>query len=195
MPDLVGYARVSTNGQERSGYSLDEQKAQLKAAGCIRTYTDTASGVRTNRPGLIKLIDRLHRGDTLVVVKLDRLARSLLDLLTIIERIGKCGAGFRSLTENIDTTTPAGVMIMHVIGAIAQFERELIKERTRVGIAAAKRAGRKLGRRFKLSEEDRTQIVHLVREGKMTPADCARTYHLHQSNISRLLERAARGND
>jgi DNA invertase Pin-like site-specific DNA recombinase len=124
------------------------------------------------------------------VVKLDRLARSLLDLLTIIERIGKCGAGFRSLTDNIDTTTPAGVMIMHVIGAIAQFERELIKERTRTGIDAARRAGRKLGRRFKLSEEDRKQIVHLVREGKMTLADCARTYHIHRSNIGRLLEHA-----
>ena len=118
-----------------------------------------------------------------MVVKLDRLSRSLRDLLNIIERIDKCGAGFRSLTESIDTATSAGVMIMHVIGAIAELERSLIRERTRAGLAEA----RKAGRRFKLSEEDRKQIVYLVREGKMTAADCARTYHIHESNVSRLL--------
>jgi DNA invertase Pin-like site-specific DNA recombinase len=126
-------------------------------------------------------------GDVVVVVKLDRLARSLRDLLNIIERIDKCGASFRSLTEGIDTTTSAGVMIMHVIGAMAEFERSLIRERTRAGLAEARKAGRKLGRRFKLSEADRQQIVYLVHEGKMTAADCARTYHIHESNVSRLL--------
>jgi DNA invertase Pin-like site-specific DNA recombinase len=128
-----------------------------------------------------------------VVGKLDRLARSLRDLLKIIERIDQCGAGFRSLAESIDTTTSPGVIIMmivHVIGAMAEFERSLIHERTKAGLAEARKAGRKLGRRFKLTEADRQQIVYLVREGKMTAADCARTYRIHESNISRLLAAA-----
>jgi DNA invertase Pin-like site-specific DNA recombinase len=128
-----------------------------------------------------------HTGDVVVVVKLDRLARSLHDLLLLVERIGKCGTGFRSLTESFDTTTATGRMMMQMIGMFAEFEREMIRERTRVGIEAATRAGRKLGPHFKLTDEARRQIVHLIREGKMSAADCARTYGIHKSNISRLL--------
>ncbi len=186
----IGYARVSTNGQEKNGYGLDAQIARLKEAGCKRIYQDTASGGKADRPDLTKMLDRLHPGDVVVVVKLDRLARSLKDLLMIIERIDKIGAGFRSLTESIDTTAPAGRMIMHVIGAMAEFERSLIRERTKAGLAEARKAGRKLGRRFKLSEEDHRQIIYLIREGKMTAADCARTYRIHESNISRLMTKA-----
>lgn len=185
--ELIGYARVSTTKQERDGYGLDAQKARLKEAGCARIYHDAASGAKADRYELTRMLDRLHAGDVVVVVKLDRLARSLRDLLNIIERVDNCGAGFRSLTESIDTTTSAGVMIMHVIGAMAEFERSLIRERTKAGLAEALKAGRKLGRKFKLSDEDRQQIVYLVREGKMSAADCARTYHIHASNISRLL--------
>jgi DNA invertase Pin-like site-specific DNA recombinase len=183
----IGYARVSTNGQEKNGYGIDVQITRLTEAGCKCIYRDTASGGKRERTELTKMLDKLHPGDVVTVVKLDRLARSLRDLLDIIERIAKAGAGFRSLTEAIDTTTPAGTMIMHVIGAMAEFERSLIRERTRAGLAEAHKAGRKLGRGFKLSDEDRRQIVYLVREGKMSAADCARTYHIHESNISRLL--------
>lgn len=186
---LIGDARVSTNGQAENGYGLDVQTSRLSEAGCKRVYQDTASGGKADRIELRKMLDMLHAGDVVVVVKLDRLARSLRDLLDIIEKIAKAGAGFRSLTEAIDTTTPAGTMIMHVIGAMAEFERSLIRERTRAGLAEARKAGRKLGRRFKLSGEDRKQIVYLVREGKMSLADCARTYHIHESNISRLMNR------
>ena len=183
----IGYARVSTNGQEKNGYGLDAQIARLEEAGCKRIYQDTASGGKADRPDLTKMLDRLHPGDVVVVVKLDRLSRSLADLLNIVERIGKAGAGFRSLGENLDTTSPAGRAMMQMVGVFAEFERSIIRERTKAGLAEARKAGRKLGRRFKLSEEDRKQIVYLIREGKMTAADCARTYHIDASNISRLL--------
>ena len=163
----------------------------LLAAGCKPgdIYSDTASGAKADRVQLTKMLDRLHRGDTVTVVKLDRLARSLHDLVVMVERIGKLGAGIKSLTEPFDTSNPFGRAAMGMIAVFAEFERELIRERTRVGIEAAKRAGRKLGPHFKLCEADRKQIVHLIREGKMTAADCARTYGLHPANISRLLNR------
>ena len=183
----IGYARVSTNGQEKNGYGLDAQISRLKEAGCKRIYQDTASGGKSDRAGLTQMLDKLHAGDVVVVVKLDRLSRSLADLLNIVERIGKAGAGFRSLGENLDTTSSAGRAMMQIVGVFAEFERSIISERTKAGLAEALKAGRKLGRRFKLSEADRQQIVYLVREGKMTAADCARTYHIHESNVSQLL--------
>jgi DNA invertase Pin-like site-specific DNA recombinase len=183
----IGYARVSTNGQEKNGYGLDAQLARLKEAGCRRIYQDTASGGKSDRAGLTQMLDKLHAGDVVVEVKLDRLSRSLADLLNIVERIGKAGAGFRSLGENLDTTSSAGRAMMQMVGVFAEFERSIIRERTKAGLAEARKAGRKLGRRFKLSEADRQQIVYLVREGKMTAADCARTYRIHESNVSRLL--------
>jgi DNA invertase Pin-like site-specific DNA recombinase len=183
----IGYARVSTNGQEKNGYGLDAQISRLKEAGCKRIYQDTASGGKSDRAGLTQMLDKLHAGDVVVVVKLDRLSRSLADLLNIVERIGKAGAGFRSLGENLDTTSSAGRAMMQMIGVFAEFERSIIRERTKAGLAEARKAGRKLGRRFKLSEADRQQIIYLVREGKMSAADCARTYRIHESNVSRLL--------
>jgi DNA invertase Pin-like site-specific DNA recombinase len=185
----IGYARVSTNGQEKNGYGLDAQIARLKEAGCQRIYRETASGGKADRPELVRMLDKLHAGDVVTVVKLDRLSRSLADLLTIVDRIGKAGAGFRSLGENFDTTSSAGRAMMQMIGVFAEFERSLIRERTNAGLAEARKAGRKLGRRFKLSAEDRKQIAYLVSEGKMSAADCARTYHIHESNVSRLLSK------
>jgi DNA invertase Pin-like site-specific DNA recombinase len=186
----IGYARVSTNGQEKNGYGLDAQIARLKEVGCKRIYQDTASGGKSDRAGLTQMLDKLHPGDVVVVVKLDRLSRSLADLLNIVERIGKAGAGFRSLGENLDTTSSAGRAMMQMVGVFAEFERSIIRERTKAGLAEARKAGRKLGRHFKLSEADRQQILYLVREGKMTAADCALTYRIHESNISRLLAAA-----
>jgi DNA invertase Pin-like site-specific DNA recombinase len=119
---LIGYARVSTNDQETAA-----QVAALKAAGCERTYREKASGGRWDRPELHQLLDQIRKGDVLVVWKLDRLSRSLRDVLTIMERLAEAKAGFRSLTEAIDTTTPAGRMMMQMVGAFAEFERAMLK--------------------------------------------------------------------
>src|SRR5438552_6643580 len=131
---LIGYARVSTNDQETA-----TQVAALKAAGCERIYRQKASGGRWDRPELHRLLDQLRKADVLVVWKLDRLSRSLRDVLTIMERLGDSGAGFRSLTEAIDTTTPAGRMMMQMVGAFAEFERSMLKERTKAGMDAARK--------------------------------------------------------
>jgi len=110
----------------------------LKTAGCERMYREKASGGRWDRPELHRLLDQLREGDVLVVWKLDRLSRSLRDVLTIMERLGEAGAGFRSLTEAIDTTTPAGRMMMQMVGAFPEFERAMLKERTKAGLDAAR---------------------------------------------------------
>src|ERR1022692_162798 len=126
---LIGYARVSTNDQETA-----TQVAALKAAGCERIYREKASGGRWDRPELHRLLDQLREDDVLVVWKLDRLSRSLRDVLTIMERLTETKAGFRSLTEAIDTTTPAGRMMMQMVGAFAEFERAMLRERTKAGL-------------------------------------------------------------
>ena len=140
---LLGYARVS-KGDEQSNVL---QTKALRAAGCRRLFEEAASGGRWDRPELHRLLDHLREGDTVVVWKLDRLSRSLKDVLHIMERIGNASAGFRSLTENIDTTTPAGRMMMQMVGAFAEFERAMIRERTSAGLAAARAEGRIGGRR------------------------------------------------
>jgi Resolvase, N terminal domain/Tn3 transposase DDE domain len=134
---LIGYARVSTNEQDTTA-----QASALKAAGCERIFREKATGGRWNRPELQRLLDHLRKGDVLVVWKLDRLSRSLRDVLTIMERIQEAKAGFRSLTEAIDTTTPAGRMMMQMIGSFAEFERAMLRERTRVGLESARGEGR-----------------------------------------------------
>src|ERR1700683_2981314 len=138
---LIGYARVSTNDQETA-----TQVAALKAAGCERIYREKASGGRWDRPELHRLLDQLREDDVVVVWKLDRLSRSLRDVLTLMERIQERKAGFRSLTEAIDTTTPAGRMMMQMVGAFAEFERAMLKERTQAGLVAARKEGRIGGR-------------------------------------------------
>src|ERR1700682_1695696 len=165
---LIGYARVSTNDQETA-----TQLAALKAAGCERIYREKASGGRWDRPELHKLLDQLRKGDVLVVWKLDRLSRSLRDVLTIMERLGEASAGFRSLTEAIDTTTPAGRMMMQMVGAFAEFERSMLRERTKAGLDAARREGRIGGRRAKLTATQRKEVITLVTKGRKTAADAA----------------------
>ncbi len=144
---LIGYARVSTHEQ-----NLNPQTDALKQAGCERIFKDQISGARKERPGLQDALDFAREGDTLLVWRLDRLGRSLKNLINIIAGLEKRGIGLRSLQESIDTTTSGGRLIFHVFGALAEFERNLIRERTRAGLAAARACGRKGGRPRKLSK-------------------------------------------
>ena len=159
---LLGYARVSKGDEQNNAL----QTKALKAAGCRRLFEEAASGGRWDRPELHRMLDHLREGDTVVVWKLDRLSRSLKDVLHIMERIAKAGAGFRSITENIDTTTPAGRMMMQMVGAFAEFERAMIRERTSAGLAAARAEGRIGGRRKKL---DRWQAQRDRRKRHLRP--------------------------
>ncbi len=181
---LIGYARVSTNDQETNA-----QVAALKSAGCERIYREKASGGRWDRPELHRLLDQLRKGDVLVVWKLDRLSRSLRDVLIIMERLGEAKAGFRSLTEAIDTTTPAGRMMMQMVGAFAEFERAMLRERTKAGLDAARLEGRVGGRRPKLTPQQQTEIIRMVSKGDKTAADAARLFKVHPATVARLLAR------
>lgn len=137
----IGYARVSTTEQ-----SLDLQRDALHAAGCDEVYTDTASGSKSERPGLKQALSHAREGDVLVVWRLDRFGRSLKDLVASIEELAERGVGFMSLQESIDTTSPTGKLVFHIFASLAEFERELIRERTLAGLASARARGRKGGR-------------------------------------------------
>src|SRR3984893_4496412 len=151
---LIGYARVSSNEQDTTA-----QVAALKAAKCERIYREQASGGRWNRPELQRFLEQLRKGDVLVVWKLDRLSRSLRDVLTIMERLTEAKAGFRSLTEAIDTTTPAGRMMMQMVGSFAEFERAMLRERTNIGLDTARREGRIGGRPPKLTPQQQADCT------------------------------------
>ena len=167
--------------------------AALKAAKCERIYREQASGGRWDRPELHHLLDQLRKGDVLVVWKLDRLSRSLRDVLIIMERLAEAKAGFRSLTEEIDTTTPAGRMMMQMVGAFAECERAMLRERTKVGLETARREGRVGGRPPKLTRQQETEIMRMISRGRKTAADAARLFGVHPATISRLLSRARAG--
>lgn len=182
---LIGYGRVSKEQQDAAA-----QVSALQAAGCERIFEEKAGGGRWDRPELHRMLDQLRQGDVVCVWKLDRLSRSLKDLLRILERIEEAGAGFRSLTEAIDTTTPAGRMLMQMLGAVAEFERSMIRERTRAGLEEAKKRGSLPGRRRKLDATQSRAAVEMVRSGEKTPADVARLFRVHPSTIGRLVARA-----
>ena len=184
----IGYARVSTQDQDTAS-----QIAALKAAGCELIFQEKGSGGRWNRPELHRLLGQLRKGDVVVVWKLDRLSRSLKDVLSLMEKIDQAGAGFRRLTEVIDTTSPAGRMMMQMIGTFAEFERAMLRERTRSGLDAARKQGRVGGRRPKLKVHQQEEIMHLVSSGKKSAADAARLFNVHPSTISRLVARASAG--
>jgi DNA invertase Pin-like site-specific DNA recombinase len=159
---LVGYARVSTLDQNQN-----LQKDALKKAGCEKILTDKISGTISERRGLDKIKELLRKGDTLVVWRLDRLGRSLKDLITWAEYLKTEGVGLKSLHENIDTTTSAGKLIFHVFGALAEFERNLFVERTQAGLAAARARGRVGGRPKRLDQDKRKLVVNLYNEKKL----------------------------
>jgi DNA invertase Pin-like site-specific DNA recombinase len=181
---LIGYARVSTQDQDAAA-----QIAALESAGCERVFQEKASGGRWDRPELHRLLGQLRKGDVLVVWKLDRLSRSLKDVLAMMEKVDQAGAGFRSLTEAIDTTSPAGRMMMQIVGTFAEFERAMLRERTRSGLDAARAQGRIGGRRPKLKAHQQQEIVLLVNSGQKTAADAARLFNVHPSTVSRILRR------
>jgi DNA invertase Pin-like site-specific DNA recombinase len=185
-PYLLGYARVS-KGDDQSNTA---QLTALTRAGCARLFEEAASGGRWDRPVLQELMCQLRPGDVVVVWKLDRLSRSLKDLLHLMERIEAAGAGFRSLTEAIDTTTPAGRMMMQMVGAFAEFERAMIRERTRAGLAAARSEGRVGGRRPKLRADQRHDIAENILSGRRTGAQMARLYGVSPATVSRIVNAA-----
>ena len=180
---LLGYARVSKGDEQNNAL----QARALRAAGCRKLFEEAASGGRWDRPELHRMLDQLRDGDTVVVWKLDRLSRSLKDVLHLMERIAEAGAGFRSLTENIDTTTPAGRMMMRMVGSFAEFERAMIRERTSAGLAVARAEGRVGGRRKKLDAAKRREIAESVITGRKTGADMARLYNVSQPTVSRIV--------
>src|SRR3954452_2413474 len=157
---LIGYARVSTLEQ-----NLDLQEDALEAAGCQKIYTDKTGGAKAERPGLERALADVRPGDSLVVWKLDRLGRSLKHLIETVTALSNRGVGFRSLTEAIDTTTPGGRLIFHIFGALGQFERDLIQERTRAGLTAATVRGRKSGRKPVITGEKLNRARGMVGTG------------------------------
>ncbi len=177
---IIGYARVSTDDQ-----SLDSQTDALAVAGAEKVFADRISGSRRARPELDKMLEQLRDGDVVTVTKYDRLARSLKDLLEIVETIRARGAGFRSLAEDIDTTTPAGRLVFHVFASIAQFERERISERTREGLASARKRGRIGGRPPALSAAQRDEVRRMRDDEHRAVPEIARLFKVSERTVRR----------
>ena len=177
-----GYARVSTDDQK-----ADLQQAALKKDGCKKIFTDDGiSGATTKRPALLRCIKTLKHGDTLTVWKLDRLGRSLRDLITMLDDLKQRGVKFRSLTEHIDTDTPTGRAMWQMIGVLAELERSMISERTRAGVKAAKNRGVKFGRKPKLTRQQIDQARKLIAAGER-PEDVAESFHVGRTTLYRAL--------
>jgi DNA invertase Pin-like site-specific DNA recombinase len=177
---IIGYARVSTDDQ-----NLDGQIDALEAAGAERIFKEKITGSTAARPELQKLLDQLRKGDVIVVTKYDRLARSLKDLIEIVGAIRERGAGFRSLGEDIDTTTPTGRLIFHVFGSIAEFERERIIERTNEGLTAARKRGRVGGRPPALSADQRDEVRRMRDEERRSITEIARLFKVSVHTVRR----------
>jgi len=183
---LLGYARVSTTEQ-----NLDLQVDELTAAGCWRVWTDLASGALDRRPQLDAVLAQLRPGDTLVVWRLDRLGRSLRHLIDVVTALEERGVGFRSLRENIDTTTAGGRLVFHLFGALAQFEREIIRDRTVAGLTAARARGRVGGRPSKLSAEQCRQARKMYDERELTVEQIGQVLGVSRTSIYRALTATA----
>ena len=179
-----GYARVSTGDQ-----TADLQQDALVRAGCDRIFTDVASGAKAHRPELDHMLDLLREGDTVVVWKLDRLGRSLQNLVELIDDFDDRGVQFRSLTESIDTSTPGGILIFNIFGSLAQFERDLIRERTRAGLEAARARGRTGGRPTALDERQVKEVRRLYESRSVTVNQIASMMHVGRTTIYRCLQK------
>lgn len=180
---LVGYARVSTEDQK-----LDLQLQALKAAGCVKIFSDHGlSGKRTDRPGLEDALRSLASGDTLVVWRLDRLGRSLIHLVQMVDDLGRKGIHFHSLSENIDSTSSGGRLLFHMMAALAEFERSLISERTRAGMEAARRSGARIGRKPFLSNDEINAAEKALLIGDENPSNIAHRYGISPRSLKRMI--------
>lgn len=183
---LIGYARVSTNEQ-----TLDLQKDALEKLGCTKIFSDVVSGVKAERKGLLEALEYVREGDTLVVWRLDRLGRSLKHLIETITKLSNRKIGFKSITENIDTTTSGGKLIFHIFGALAEFERDIIRERTNAGLTAARARGR-LGGRPKahtLNTPKKVALAQSLYENKNnTIEEICKTLHISRATLYRYIQ-------
>jgi DNA invertase Pin-like site-specific DNA recombinase len=184
---LIGYARVSTHDQ-----TLALQQDALTKAGCNKLFTDTASGAKTERIGLDAALAYVRQGDILVVWRLDRLGRSLPHLISTMTNLLERGIGFKSLTENIDTTTSGGKLIFHIFGALAEFERNLIRERTQAGLQAARARGKKGGRPTALSERQHSIAQALYDDPQSSIAEICRTLKISKATLYRSIKTGER---
>jgi DNA invertase Pin-like site-specific DNA recombinase len=181
---LIGYARVSTQDQ-----TLNLQRDALHQAGCTKIYTDTASGAKEERVGLQDALEYVREGDTLVVWRLDRLGRSLKHLIETITILNNRNIGFKSLTENIDTTTSGGKLVFHIFGALAEFERDIIRERTQAGLQAARARGRKGGRPKALNTPKKIAMAQTLYNDKSNTIDeICRTLNISRATLYRYIK-------
>lgn len=177
---LVGYARVSTEDQ-----NLDLQLDALQQAGCEKVFRDEMSGAKTERPGLSAALAFVRSGDTLVVWRLDRLGRSLKDLIARVEELQQRGVAFRSLHENIDTGSPSGKLQFHIFSALAEFERDLIRERTLAGLKAARARGKFGGRKRSMTPEKVKLAARLMQDPAVSVAEICRTLRVSRATLYR----------
>ena len=184
---LIGYARVSTTEQ-----TLDLQRDALEKAGCENIFTDQVSGTKTERKALTEALSHLREGDTLVVWRLDRLGRSLRHLIDTITELHDRGVGFKSLQENIDTTTSGGKLIFHIFGSLAEFEREIIRERTTAGLKSARTRGRVGGRPKSLSAKEVQMLRNMAADKSLTVSDICRTLGIGRTTFYRYVKAGER---
>jgi DNA invertase Pin-like site-specific DNA recombinase len=177
---LIGYARISTQDQ-----TLAPQRDALEKVGCEKIFTDRVSSTKEERKGLTEALSHLREGDTLVVWRLDRLGRSLRHLIDTITALGERGVGFKSLQENIDTTTSGGKLVFHIFGSMAEFEREIIRERTLAGLASARSRGRKGGRPKALSDKEIQQVRELYKSNTLPVEDICRRFNITRMTLHR----------
>ena len=180
----IGYARVSTEEQNE-----DAQLDGLNAAGCEKLYIEKCSGKSKSRPELERMLDSLRKGDIVVVQRLDRLGRSLKDLIELLDGFKSLGVQFISLNESIDTTSAVGELAFHIIASVAQFERQLISERTKAGLASARARGRKGGRKVKLSVSDIKKAQAMLLNPEMTKAEVAKHFAVSRPTLNKALDK------
>jgi DNA invertase Pin-like site-specific DNA recombinase len=186
-PMLIGYARISTTDQ-----TLDLQRDALEKAGCDQIFTDKVSGTKAERKGLTEALSHLRAGDTLVVWRLDRLGRSLRHLIDTITKLHERGVGFKSLQENIDTTTSGGKLVFHIFGALAEFEREIIRERTQAGLESARSRGKVGGRPKALTPKEVQMLNNMAADKSLTVSDICKTLGIGRTTFYRYVKAGER---
>jgi DNA invertase Pin-like site-specific DNA recombinase len=184
---LIGYARISTTDQ-----TLDLQRDALEKAGCDQIFTDKVSGTKAERKGLTQALSHLRPGDTLVVWRLDRLGRSLRHLIDTVTSLNDRGVGFKSLQENIDTTTSGGKLVFHIFGALAEFEREIIRERTNAGLKSARTRGRVGGRPKILSTKEVQMLRNMAADKSLAVSDICKTLGIGRTTFYRYVKAGER---